>query len=278
MIETEVLIVGSGPAGASAALFLSRYGISTTVVTKYRWLADTPRAHIMNQRTMEILQDAGVAQEAMRDAVPNHLIGNSILCESLVGREIGRIKSWGAAPERLSEYRLNSPFEICDIPQNYLEPILIANAAKDGAQIKFSTEFLSLTQDDQGVTAQVRDRISGNQYPIRAKYLIGADGGRSRVASAIDLPMQGEMGLAGSVNILFKADLSSYVAHRPSALFWMLNPEARIGGLGVGLLRMVRPWNEWLCVWSYDISQPAPQLGEQDAVEIIHKILVFCLR
>jgi 2,4-dichlorophenol 6-monooxygenase len=273
MIETDVLVVGSGPAGASAALFLSHHGVDTVVITKYRWLADTPRAHITNQRTMEILNDADVAQEALRDAVPNHLIGNSILCDTLVGREIGRIKSWGAAPDRISDYRLNSPFEICDIPQNYLEPILISNAAKRGAVIKFSTEFLSLTQDEHGVTAQVRDRVSGETYAIRAKYVIGADGGRSRVASCVGLPMVGEMGLAGSINVLFKADLTPYVAHRPSALFWMLNPEARIGGLGVGLLRMIRPWNEWLCVWSYDIARPAPEITEADAAAIVHKIL-----
>ncbi|MCG3463994.1 FAD-dependent monooxygenase [Xenorhabdus bovienii] len=272
-IETDVLIVGSGPAGASAALFLSNYGIKTTVITKYRWLADTPRAHITNQRTMEILQDAGILDEVLADSVPNYLIGNSILCESLTGREIGRIKSWGAASSRISEYKLNSPFEICDIPQNYLEPILISNAVKKGTNVRFSTEFISLTQDDESVDATVKDKITGEKYLIRAKYLIGADGGRSRVANSIDLPMIGEMGLAGSINILFKADLTKHVAHRPSALFWMLNPEARIGGLGVGLLRMVRPWNEWLCVWSYDISHPKPELTEAEAIDVIHKIL-----
>jgi len=273
MIETDVLIVGTGPAGGSAALFLSHYNVKTVVITKYKWLADTPRAHITNQRTMEILRDAGVAERAVSDSVPNHLIGNSILCESLAGREIGRIKSWGASAERLSEYRLNSPFEICDIPQTYLEPILLAEAAKNGVQFRFSSEFLSLTQDENSVTAVVKDRTTDTTYKIRAKYVIGADGGRSRVAEAINLPMIGEMGLAGSINILFKADLTKYVAHRPSALFWMLHPEARIGGLSVGLLRMVRPWNEWLCVWSYDISAPEPKLTESEAIEVIHKIL-----
>ena len=59
------------------------------------------------------------------------------------------------------------------------------------------------------------------------------------------------------MNILFKADLSKYVAHRPSVLYWVLQPGADVGGIGMGLVRMVRPWNEWLIVWGYDINEPA---------------------
>ncbi|MCL2420144.1 MAG: FAD-dependent monooxygenase, partial [Conexibacteraceae bacterium] len=64
-LETDVLIVGSGPAGGSSALFLSTLGIENVCVTKYRWTANTPRAHITNQRTMEILRDVGVEQDVI---------------------------------------------------------------------------------------------------------------------------------------------------------------------------------------------------------------------
>lgn len=273
MIETDVLVVGSGPAGASAAALLSTYSISNVVVTKYKWLADTPRAHITSQRTMEIFDELEVIENIMAYAVPNKYIGNSVICQTLVGKEIGRIKSWGAAPDRVSEYLLNSPFEVCDIPQNYVEPILIEKAAANGSIVKFSTEFISFQQDASGVVSTIRDTVSGETYQIKSKYLIGADGGRSSIAESAGLPFSGRMGLAGSINIVFQADLTRFVAHRPSALFWMLNPEARVGGLSVGLLRMVRPWNEWLCVWSYDISLPPPSIDEEKALEIIGKII-----
>jgi 2,4-dichlorophenol 6-monooxygenase len=47
-VETDVLIVGNGPAGGAAALALSTYGIPNITITRYRWLANSPRAHITN--------------------------------------------------------------------------------------------------------------------------------------------------------------------------------------------------------------------------------------
>ena len=44
-LETEVPVIGGGPAGAAAALFLATYGVEHLVITKYRWTANTPRAH-----------------------------------------------------------------------------------------------------------------------------------------------------------------------------------------------------------------------------------------
>jgi 2,4-dichlorophenol 6-monooxygenase len=94
-IETDVLIVGSGPAGSAAALALSTYGIRNMVVTKYRWLADTPRAHITNQRTMEVLRDLKVEDEVNLQRAHQGLMGNNVFCTSLAGEELGRLLSWG---------------------------------------------------------------------------------------------------------------------------------------------------------------------------------------
>lgn len=90
VVETDVLIVGSGPAGGSAALFLSTHGIDNIMITKYRWTANTPRAHITNQRTMEILRDAGIEDQMLAEAVPHELMGDTVYCESMAGEEIGR--------------------------------------------------------------------------------------------------------------------------------------------------------------------------------------------
>ncbi|WP_299051941.1 FAD-dependent monooxygenase [uncultured Nocardioides sp.] len=273
VLTTDVLVIGSGPAGASAALFLATYGVDHLVITKYRWTANTPRAHITNQRTVEIMRDMGIEDEVLAEATPHDLMGDTVFCSSLAGEEIGRIRTWGTHPEREADYRLASPSMNCDLPQTILEPILVGHAASRGGRVRFDTEYVSLVQDDDGVTVQVRDRLSGHEYAIRAKYVVAADGGRSKVVADLGLPMAGEMDVAGSMNIVFHADLSAYVAHRPSVLYWVLQPGATIGGIGLGLIRMVRPWNEWLITWGYDIDSPPPDLTDEMATEIVHNLV-----
>ena len=272
-LETDVLVVGSGPAGATSAALLGLYGVRHMLITKYGWLADTPRAHITNQRAMEVLRDLDLEDAAVAQATPQRLMANNVFCESIAGEELGRLYSWGNHPARKADYELASPTSICDLPQNLLEPILIEAAGRRGTTLRFNTEFMDLEQDDHGVTAIVKDRISGENYRIRAKYLIGADGGRSRVAEVIGLPMEGQMGRAGSMNIIVDADLTKYVAHRPSVLYWVLQPGAQIGGIGAGLVRMVRPWNEWLIIWGYDIEQGERKLSNDEAVSIVRNLV-----
>ncbi len=52
-----------------------------------------------------------------------------------------------------------------------------------------------------------------------------------------------------------------------------MQPGADVGGIGMGLVRMVRPWNEWLIVWGYDISQPAPQVDEEFATKVARDLV-----
>jgi 2,4-dichlorophenol 6-monooxygenase len=274
-MTTDVMVVGTGPAGSATAALLASYGVNTFIINQYRWLANTPRAHITNQRTMEVLRDLGerVEEEAYQQATEQDLMGENVFCESLAGEELGRMKSWGKHPLSRAEHQLSSPCHMNDLPQTFMEPILFKTACSRGAQSRMSCEYVSHEQDKDGVTVTVKDRLMDTTFTVRAKYLVGADGGNSLIAEHAGLPLEGKMGVGGSMNILFRADLSKYVAHRPSVLYWVMQPGADVGGIGMGLVRMIRPWNEWLIVWGYDINQPAPVVDAEMATSVARQLV-----
>lgn len=71
-MDYPVLIIGAGPSGATTALFLARYGVKALVISRHNSTANTPRAHIFNQRAMEVLRDAGLEEKLLRVASPAH--------------------------------------------------------------------------------------------------------------------------------------------------------------------------------------------------------------
>jgi 2,4-dichlorophenol 6-monooxygenase len=266
--DTDVLVVGSGPAGAAAALFLATYGTRTLLITKYSRLSDTPRAHITNQRTMEALRDVGVEDTLLALGTPWEKMGNTTFCTSLAGEELGRIPSWGTDTARHADYELQSPCTMLDAPQTITEPVLVQAAQERGARLRFDTEYLSHVQDDEGVTTSVRDRLTGREFTIRSQYLVGADGARSKVAADLDLPFEGPGAVAGAMSIVFEADLSHLVAHRPSVLYWMLQPGAEKEGVGLGVLRMIKPWTEWMLMWGYEVAAGPPTFTDEVVREL----------
>ena len=263
-IGTEVLIAGGGPTGLSAALFLARHGIDVLLVSQSPGTADTPRAHITNQRTLEIMRAVGLEAACVAQASPQEMMANTVWTTSFAGEELARLWAWGNNPARASEYVQVSPCRMCDLPQTLFEPILLGEALRLGAKVRFDNTLLDFEQDETGVTAQVRDDRLGTEYSVRARYLIGADGGRSRVADKLGLPLIGTAGIGTAINVVFTADLTKYAAHRPGSLFNIYDP-ANSDRTGFSIVRMVRPWHEWLAI--FPEAADGAQKVALDAVE-----------
>ncbi|WP_425304846.1 FAD-dependent monooxygenase [Bradyrhizobium erythrophlei] len=94
-IETDVLIVGAGPAGLTATALLARLGVKSISVTKYDSTADSPRAHITNQRSMEIFRDLGFEDRVRARAMPQDLMGTQVFATSFAGLELARTREVG---------------------------------------------------------------------------------------------------------------------------------------------------------------------------------------
>ncbi|SED76081.1 FAD-dependent monooxygenase [Bradyrhizobium erythrophlei] len=240
--ETDVLVVGAGPAGLTASALLARAGVKAIGITKYPGTADSPRAHITNQRTAEVLRDLGVEDRLRQAAMPHELMGTQIFATSFAGLELSRTSAWGAGIDRRTDYQTASPSSMSNIAQHKLEPIILEAAARNGADIRFNHELVDLHQDRDGVTARVVERTTGREQQIRSKYLIGADGGRSLVAAKAGFEFDGRFNIGEAISIWLEADLAAYTRHRSGAIAF-ITPQA--SDIWMSIWPCVTPWTEW---------------------------------
>jgi 2,4-dichlorophenol 6-monooxygenase len=258
-LETDVLVVGAGPAGLTATALLAKLGVPALTVTKYG-TARSPRAHITNQRAVEVMRDLGLEERVQARALPHHLMGKQVFATAFAGRELSRMMTWGTGDDRIGEYRAASPAEMCNIPQHILEPILLDHCQRADADIRLHHEVTSVTQDGEGVTSVVRPRRGGPAFTVRSKYVIGCDGGKTVVGGEGGFEWEGEEGLVSAITVWIEADLAKYTAHRSGALFFVCEP----GGEDLlSIWTCIEPWNEWSTIFirhggdPHDLSEEA---------------------
>ena len=260
-LSTDVLVVGAGPCGLTAANLLAKYGVRALTISRYRGTAHTPRAHITNIRTMEVFRDLGIEEEIAKVSQPLSYLSNFVIGTTLSGMEIARYKAYGSGAERLSDYAAASPSVPLNTPQHYMEPVLLGAAEKNGAEVQFYQELIALEQSNSEVISTIRDRRTGEEYQIHSRYVIGADGGRSTVASELGIEFKGEAGLIPMVNLWLDVDLTKYTAYRPAVLYQTMRP-GNGDWSGSGTWLCVNPWDDWVFV-----SVGSGDIGEEALVE-----------
>ncbi|MFJ1841391.1 FAD-dependent monooxygenase [Streptomyces sp. NPDC088146] len=181
--ETGVLIVGAGPCGLALGCDLARRGVRALVVERAPALFPGSRGKGIQPRTREVLDDLGVG-----DAVREH---GGPAPVGMVWQDGERQREYDmfrrAAPTDAEPY--GAPWLM---PQWRTQEILLARLRELGGEVAFSTALTGLDQDADGVTAHL------TTGPVRASFLVAADGGRSTVRRALGIAMTGEKGLPGS--------------------------------------------------------------------------------
>ncbi len=108
---------------------------------------------------------------------------------------------------------------------------------------------------------------------MRTRYLVGADGAKSKIMDDAGLKLEGQLARAATAYVLFKADLTRYVAHRPSILYWVVTSNAAFGEIGMGLLRAVEPWTQWIAGWGFDMSKGEPDFSPEEVTRRIRLLV-----
>ncbi|MFI8767010.1 FAD-dependent monooxygenase [Streptomyces sp. NPDC053792] len=173
---TDVLIVGAGPVGLSAAAELRRQGVHCRLVDRLQTRLPYAKAVGIQPRTLELWDRMGLVRAVLEAAVP--LRGQLAYVD---GREQGRIEL--AMPSEV-------PYGFAALPQYETERLLEQYVARLGTVIERGTELVSFTQDRDGVTARLRT-ASGADEELRVPYLIGCDGAHSVVRKGLGLSFEG---------------------------------------------------------------------------------------
>lgn len=250
--KTQVLIVGGGIVGLTASLLFAQYGVRSLLVERHTGTSIHPRARGVNARSMEIYRSLGLEEQIrevgkelqpavgfLKGATLREALANAVPAEQAQMRvDWQRTEIGPSAPSRGT--------------QDLVEPLLLQAARERGSEVSFSTELLSFEQDEQGVIAHVRDRVSGEERTVNAAYMLGADGANSAVLRMLGIELNGGKTFSHLLNILFHADLHAFVEGKEFSQCLLERPEM------VGILLSINNSGRWTFQMVYH-----PERGER---------------
>ncbi|HWU79913.1 MAG TPA: FAD-dependent monooxygenase, partial [Caulobacter sp.] len=221
---TEVLVVGAGPVGLVLAGDLGWRGRQCIVVERGDGVIGQPKMDQVGIRTMEFCRRWGIVDQVEASPYVRSYPQDNVYLTALRGYELGREPMPAMQDERAPP---ESPQHRERCPQNMFDPILQRFAASQpGVELLYRHRFVSLRDEGPGgVKVEVTDP-QGKPMTIRARYLVGCDGGRSPVREQLGIGMQGRGLLTYTTNVVFRcAGFNTLHDKRPGYRYMFVGPD-----------------------------------------------------
>lgn len=272
MTETKIplLIVGGGGAGLTASMLLSTYGIEHLLISALPGTSVLPKAHVLQQRAMEVMTDVGCADRIYERSTPAPNMSATgwyldVAGDEIAGRLIAKMEAWdggGADPAWVAA----SPCRQANLPQIRLEPLLKERAEElNPGRIRFHHELIALEQDSEGVCATIVDHTNDETYHVRCEYLLAADGGRS-VGRELGVEMSGQRDVMRTVSVHMTADLSPWLKDPDVLIRWIVHTQ--YGGAFSVLVPMgPDSWGPNSEEWVFHMNYPPEEADRFDTDE-----------
>ena len=234
ILTADVLIVGAGPVGLTMAMDLASRGV-TVLIAEMRRYAEPPnvKCNHVASRTMEQFRRLGVAQKLRDAGLPADYPNDVVFRTSVTGIELTRIP----IPCRRDRYTetegpdawwptAEPPHRINQI---YLEPILLEHAAAlPGVTLLNRTQVKAFEQnarDEYGVAATALDLDDGSTRTLRARFMVGCDGGASPVRKQIGAKLEGTAVIQRVQSTYIRApQLRALIPGKPAWSYYSMNP------------------------------------------------------
>jgi 3-(3-hydroxy-phenyl)propionate hydroxylase len=177
--DTDVLILGAGPVGLTLANLLGGYGISTLVADAGEKLIDYPRGVGLDDESLRTFQTAGVVDQVLPHTTPQHIM-------RMVNGKGQVLANVAPGAQDFGWSRRNG----------FIQPLVDAELLEglsryDHVDVRFSHTLLGYVDDADGVTATV-ELGDGSRTTVRARYLVGCDGGRSVTRKSMGVTFEGQ--------------------------------------------------------------------------------------